>query len=201
MKIGIISGSHRPQGESHRVARYVKEQLRELGVAETYLLNLADTPFPFWDEGVWSGSDKWAQLLQPVMVQLRACEGFVVISPEWSGMVPAALKNFFLLCDKEVLAHKPGLIITVSASLGGSYPVAELRLSSYKNTRICYIPEHVIIRNVSRMLHGEAPASPEDATIRQRLRYSLKLLIEYAKALRAVRQSGVVDLETYPYGM
>ena len=79
----------------------------------------------------------------------------VVMSPEWSGMVPAGLKNFFLLCGADHLAHKPGLIVGVSASLGGSYPIAELRTSSYKNTRLCYIPDHVIVRNVGQMLKAD----------------------------------------------
>jgi hypothetical protein len=39
------------------------------------------------------------------------------------------------------------LIIAVSGGAGGgAYPVAELRMSSYKNSRICYLPEHLIVR-------------------------------------------------------
>lgn len=201
MKIAIISGSHRPQGESHRVARYIQNQLQALGVEDVYLFTLADNPLPLWDEGLWGDDPKWKALWGPVADQLRAAEGLVIVSPEWSGMVPAGLKNFFLLCDKELLAHKPGLIVTLSASMGGAYPVAELRSSSYKNTRICYIPDHVIIRNVGRMLHGPEPADEHDAAVRQRLSYCLKVLLEYTKALRAVRSSGVVDLKTFPYGM
>jgi len=201
MKIAIISGSHRPQGESHRVARYIQNQLQELGVEDVYLFTLADNPLPLWDEGLWGDDPKWKTLWGPVADQLRAAEGFVIVSPEWSGMVPAGLKNFFLLCDKELLAHKPALIVTVSASMGGTYPVAELRTSSYKNTRICYIPDHVIIRNIGRMLHGPEPADEQDAAVRQRLNYCLKVLLEYTKALRLVRSSGVIDLKTFPYGM
>ncbi len=201
MKIAIISGSHRPQGESHRVARYIEKQLQELGVEEIYLFTLADNPLPLWDEGLWSDDPKWKSLWGPIRAELRTAEGFVIVSPEWSGMVPAGLKNFFLLCGNDVLAHKPGLIVTVSASLGGSYPVAELRSSSYKNTRICYIPDHVIIRNVGRMLQGDQPADEQDTAVRQRLSYCLKVLLEYTKALRAVRSSGVIDLKAFPYGM
>ena len=131
----------------------------------------------------------------------RDSDGFVVISPEWSGMVPAGLKNFFLLCGTQLLAHKPALIVTVSAGLGGSYPVAELRMSSYKNTRVCYIPEHVIVRQVSNMLKGKEPASDDDASLRERIDYSSRLLIEYAQAMRAIRDSEAIDLERYPHGM
>jgi len=201
MKIAIISGSHRPLGESHRVARYIERQLHDLGVEDIYLFTLADNPLPLWDEGLWGDDPKWKTLWGPIAAELRGAEGFVIVSPEWSGMVPAGLKNFFLLCDKELLAHKPGLIVTVSASMGGAYPVAELRSSSYKNTRICYIPDHVIIRNVGRMLHGDQPADEQDAAVRNRLTYCLKVLLEYTKALRLVRSSGVIDLKTFPYGV
>jgi hypothetical protein len=89
----------------------------------------------------------------------------------------------------------------VSAGTGGSYPVTELRISSYKNTRLCYIPDHVIVRNVGQMLHGDNPCEEHDQALRGRITYSLCLLVEYAKALRLVRASGVIDLKAFPYGM
>ena len=201
MKIGIICGSHRHEPESLRVARYIEGQLRALGVEDIYLLSLSDNPLPLWDEGMWADDPKWQTLWGPIAAELRGAEGFVIVSPEWSGMVPAGLKNFFLLCDKELLAHKPGLIVTVSASMGGAYPVAELRMSSYKNTRICYIPDHVIVRNVGRMLQGPEPADQDDAALRNRLQYCLQVLLEYTKALRLVRSSGRIDLKKFPYGL
>jgi NAD(P)H-dependent FMN reductase len=201
MKISIIAGSHRHESESARVARYVQGVLRGLGSEQTYLLSLSDNPLPLWDEGAWGEDPKWANLWSPIAAELRESDGFVIVSPEWSGMVPAGLKNFFLLCGGDLLAHKPGLIVTVSASLGGSYPVVELRTSSYKNTRICYIPDHVIVRNVARMLKGDRPAEEHDASLRQRIEYSLRVLLQYATALRLVRLSGVVDLKSFPYGL
>ena len=201
IKISIIAGSHRREPESARVASYVQKTLSELGVERTYYLNLAGNPLPLWDEGVWSGDEKWDAVWGPIASELQDSDGFVVVSPEWSGMVPAALKNFFLLCDTQVLAHKPALIVTVSAGLGGSYPVAELRMSSYKNTRICYIPEHVIVRHVGRVLKGDEPANDEDAALRKRISYSSRLLLEYAQAMRSIRDSGVIDYKGFPYGM
>ncbi len=201
MKIAIVAGSHRRQSESARVAKYVEGVLRNIGVEQTYLLLLANNPLPLWDEGLWEDDPKWEQLWTPISAELKSSDGLVVVCPEWSGMVPAGLKNFFLLCGGDVLAHKPALIVALSASMGGAYPVAELRMSSYKNTRLCYIPDHVIIRNVGRMLVGEQPADEHDRAIRTRLAYSLGVLLEYAKALRQVRASGVVDHKSFPYGM
>jgi NAD(P)H-dependent FMN reductase len=201
MKIAIIAGSHRREAESARVARYLEQQVKALGVDDTYVLSLSANPLPLWDEGVWSGDEKWQALWGPIAGELKSADALVVVAPEWSGMVPAGLKNFFLLCGADVLAHKPGLIVTVSAGAGGTYPVAELRMSSYKNTRLCYIPDHVIVRNVGQMLQGDQPGDEQDAQVRSRITYSLRVLCEYARALKLVRDSGVIDLKTFPYGM
>lgn len=200
MKIGIITGSHRTESQSERVGRYV-EGLVKSGGDESYLFSLAKNPLPLWDEGVWAGEERWKTLWGPISSQLKSCDGFVVVSPEWSGMVPAGLKNFFLLCSTAELGHKPGLIVSVSSGTGGSYPVTELRTSSYKNTRLCYIPEHVIIRGVEKALHGDKPADDRDAEVRGRLAQGVQILAAYAKALVSVRQSGAVNYKDYPYGM
>lgn len=41
-------------------------------------------------------------------------------------MVPAALKNLFLLCTGGEIAHKPALIVAVASGQGGADLVAEL---------------------------------------------------------------------------
>jgi hypothetical protein len=82
-----------------------------------------------------------------------------------------------------------------------SYPVAELRVSSYKNTRVCYIAEHIIVRQVSSMLKGEEPASRDNASLRKRIDYSSRALIEYARAMRAIRANEAFDLGRCPHGM
>ena len=205
MKIAIVSGSHRKVSESVRIAHYIETDLKKLNIS-TYLLSLANNPLLLWDEGTWeeqgkAGQEKWQKLWSPISTELQSADGVVVVAPEWAGMVPAGLKNFFLLCDAGELAHKPGLIVAISSGLGGSYPVAELRTSSYKNSRFCYIPDHLIVRNCEHMFKAEPASDKHDQSLRQRLTYSLKVLIEYAKAMRGVRASGVIDAESYPYGM
>ena len=48
---------------------------------------------------------------------------------------------------------------------------------------------------------GTADLGKEDATQRKRLRYALRILEEYGKALKLVRASGVVDHKNFPSGM
>ena len=205
MKIGIICGSHRQPSQSEKVARWIERALLAEGHCdETWLYTLADNPLPLWDEGIWNGDEDWKARMAPLAEELESCDGFVVVSPEWHGMAPAGLKNFFLIfTGGGEVAHKPALIVTVSAADGGSYPVAELRMSSYKNNRICYLPEHLIVRYVETVFNE----NPEDNTdsaqeyFEERLSYCMRLLREYALAFRGIRASGAASLENYTSGM
>jgi NAD(P)H-dependent FMN reductase len=204
MKIVLISGSHRHPSQSLKVAHYLAARLQQppLSVAAE-VLSLAGNPLPLWDQGVWEGDPKWQGLLGPLKAQLRGADGFVVIAPEWHGQVPAGLKNLFLLAGQEELGHKPALIVAVSAGDGGAYPVAELRMSSYKNNRLCYIPEQLILRHVERVLN-EDPAQNDaqsDEYYRGRIDWSLGILKEYAQALKAVRASGATQSAKFKNGM
>jgi NAD(P)H-dependent FMN reductase len=204
MKIAIISGSHRQNSQSIKVAKHIEQRLLDTQLAdETYLFSLAGNPLPLWDESIWEGNKDWKARLDPISTELDSCDGLVVIAPEYHGQVPAGLKNFFLMWKHE-LSHKPALIVAVSSVDGGAYPVAELRMSSYKNNRICYIPEHLILRNVETILNedGDEKTNPDaDGYFRERIDWTLGILIEYARALKQVRDSGVTQTDTFANGM
>ena len=204
MKISIISGSHRVTSQSEKVARFIEKTLQgEKLCDETWLFSLASNPLPLWDEGIWDGDEQWQRRLQPISAQLTDSDAFVVVAPEWHGQVPSGLKNFFLMWGKGELAHKPALIVTVSSADGGAYPVAELRMSSYKNNRICYIPEQIIVRNVETVLNDDTQKNNPDADayFRARIKWTLGILKEYAVALKSVRASGAADTEDFRNGM
>jgi NAD(P)H-dependent FMN reductase len=199
--LGIIAGSHRVDSQSTRVATYMIDRLKIISSdVSCELFDLKNNPLPLWDEGVWGATETWTKVWQPVSKRLQSCDAFVVIAPEWAGMVPPGLKNFFLLCSTADVGHKPGLIVGVSSTRGGSYPISELRTSSYKNNRICYIPEHLILRDVTQLLNAEVPTA-DDQYIRGRIDYCLRLLIAYADSFKSIRSSGLIDHKSYPFGM
>ena len=202
MKITIISGSHRDPSQSEKVARYVATALQRQGV-ETWLYTLANNPLPLWDQSLWEDNPEWNERLAPIREQLISSDGFVVVSPEWHGQAPAGLKNFFLLFNRFELGHKPAMIVTVSSADGGAYPVAELRMSSYKNNRICYIPEHVIVRNVEQVLNDAVGDNDQDADtyFRERIEWSLGILKGYAEAMKSMRESVQIHHDKFGNGM
>ena len=202
MHIVLVSGSHRQNSQSLRVTKYLAERLPQLSSGiSTDIFELTGNPLPLWDESMWEADSPLQKQWEPYAKRLQAADGLVITSPEWNGMVPAGLKNFFLYASPSEIGHKPALIVTVSAARGGGYPVAELRMSSYKNTMICYIPQHLIVRNAETMFAGEKPANGDDEYLRGRADFSLKVLLEYTKAFKPIREGGVVFEKKYWNGM
>lgn len=200
MKVAIVSGSHRLNSESEKVSKYLGSELNKKGV-EHGLINLAGNPFPLWDESVWAGGPWAGGVFEEASKTLSDADGVIVVSPEWNGMVTPALKNFFLLCGVKELGHKPGLIVSVSAGRGGAYPVLELRSSGYKNSRFCYMPDHLIVRDVKTVLNAEASENPGDAFIRDKIDYTLDVFSVYMTAFKDIRKSPVIDFEKHGNGM
>jgi len=203
VKISIISGSHRNPSQSEKVARHIERTLQQEHGVNTWLYALADNPLPLWDQTLWEDNPEWNERLAPIKDQLTLSDGFVIVSPEWHGQVPAGLKNFFLLFSRFELGHKPAMIVTVSSADGGSYPVAELRMSSYKNNRICYIPEQVIVRNVENVLNNKAEDNNQEADgyFRERISWSLGILKAYAVAMKPMRDSAQIHHDKFGNGM
>ena len=200
MKIVLISGRSRADSQSLKITQWLQNQLKKQDI-ETEVVDLQKYALPLVHEDIWQdvAENKAAVALRS---EFDLADGFVVVSPEWHGMAAPALKNMFVYVNK-TMAHKPALLATVSAVPGGSYPIAELRMSSYKNSYLNYIPEQLVIRDVNGIFNSDEIDEDEnpDQYMKKRAIHSLKLLVEYAKALQSVRQSGVPDYKTYPNGM
>lgn len=199
MRLALISGSPRPRSQSIRVAGYVAGRQRALfpeGAID--LLDLAELALPPWT-GDFAGhpisdpGSAWSS----VSAILQAADSLVAIVPEHHGMAPPAFMNLLLLCRDE-LAHKPGLIVALSATDGGAYPTVQLRGSVTKNNRLCWIPEQVVIRNVKQTLTDEAFDLAD--RVKARIDYGLKLLDAYRGALTSVREAGLIDHATFAFG-
>ncbi|MEX6500673.1 NADPH-dependent FMN reductase [Pseudomonas zhanjiangensis] len=184
LKLVLLAGSSQANSQSAKVAGYLRRRLLELGhcaAADASLIDLGATPLPLWPAEDHGGA--WADCA----ALLREADGVVLVSPEWHGMASPALKNLFVYAGRRELGHKPGLLVGVSAGQGGAYPLSELRASSYKNCRLCYLPEQLIVRQVEAVFNGEAAVDEDDARIRARADWTLDVLVQYARAMRPLR--------------
>lgn len=194
----ILAGSPRPASESLRIAQVMQRFVDEQPGAMSQLLDIAQLDLPKWED---DAAEHETQALGALREAAEWADALVIVVPEWGGMAPPALKAALLALTNGEVAHKPVLLIAVSAGIGGSYPIAELRASCTKNAHLVFIPDHLIVRNVEQQF----PAFPGDKTadhqrLELRVKTSLGQLITYARALAPVRPTLARALKAYPYG-
>ena len=194
LKLAVISASTRAESQSLRIAHYVQKRLNLLKI-DNDLIDLHQLDLPLL--GSPTARDFSADL-KAVCQQLAACSGVALVCPEWNGGLPAGLVNFWVYIGDN-LAHKPIFALTVSEGRGGAYPLAQLRAFGLKDSRYVTVPDNFILRNCQeRFLDSD---NPDDEYYQNRIDYSLRLLREYAKALSQVRDSGLIDHQTYQRGI
>ncbi len=204
MKVGLICGSHRQNSQSFKVGSYMVNRLKDLGISNSqYILDLGGNSLPMWEEFPDKSKNKdfWQDQWPEIKKQLASCDAFILVVPEWAGMATPGIKNFLLLCSPSELGHKPALITSVSAGMGGAYPISDLRASGYKNNYIHYLPEHLIVRNVAGNLNSGDASGDDEIRLRARVDYNLRLLCRYGEQIKPIRQEGILDYKTYPFGM
>lgn len=200
MHISIVVGSSRMDSESSRVGQYISARINDLNpCSEVSTVSLEGNPLPLWDDGFPVQDERWRKVWQPIDLCLKSSDGLIFIVPEWNGMIPPGLKNFFHLLSSEQVGHKPALLVGVSSGSGGAYAVAEAKMFSSKNNHIVYIPEQVVIRRVAEVLRPSDASKPNRTLAR--IDYSLAVLFLYCEALKSVRLSGTIDVTRFGFGM
>jgi len=205
MKIVIISGSSRPNSQTRKIADWVQNKLQAMSV-QTALVDLHESLLPL-DQNIldFKTNPKLQAAWEPFADALSGADAVQIISPEWDGMAPPALMNFFVFASEagKPLAHKPMGLITVSSTDGGSYPAAELRVHGPKNNHTFYTPELMIIRHCEKVFNTPDPEPGNDADVylQKRAAFGLSVLVEYAKAMKSLRETTPIDLLSYPNGM
>lgn len=131
MKIAIISASVRQGRNSHRVALYFQNFIKEKKLAEVTILDLNEYQFPLFEERLrlmQNPPDKVLQFAEHV----KNADAVIIVTPEYNGGYPASLKNAIDLLYTE-WKRKPIAIATVSDGVfGGSQVITSLVFSLWK---------------------------------------------------------------------
>jgi NAD(P)H-dependent FMN reductase len=127
LKIGIITGSTRPNRKSLDVARWVLEIARKRNDAEYELVDIKDFELPLLDEATPPSLGKYEQPhTKRWAAKIASLDGFVFVTPEYNHGIPAALKNAidFLFAEWN---HKAAGFVSYGGA-GGARAVEQLRL-------------------------------------------------------------------------
>jgi NAD(P)H-dependent FMN reductase len=129
--IVIISSSVRIKRNSHRVALYFKKYIEDHQLATVEILDLNAYQFPIFNERLRLQVNPSAQTLEFAQ-KITSANGVIIVTPEYNGGYPAALKNVVDLLHNE-WRRKPIAISTVSAgSFGGSQVITSLQFTLWK---------------------------------------------------------------------
>jgi len=199
----IISGSNRENSQSRKVSNYLQYSLQKQFDAQVDIIDLHEHTIPMWTEDIWNAETNQAQSWSTYADMIQKADGVIVVAPEWAGSIPPALRNILVHLTPKEVGHKPGLIVSVSAGIGGAHPISELRSFSVKNNAMVYIPDHVIVRHVNKVLNNNErdESDTDDTWIKDRLDRSVDILNKYARHLKALRNEAGFDFGKYPYGM
>ena len=131
MKIAILSSSVRIGRASHRVALYFERYIKENKLADVEVLDLYEYQFPIFDERLRLMKNPTAEVLE-FAEDILTADGIIIVTPEYNGGYPAALKNAIDLLYAE-WKRKPIAIAAVSnGAFGATQVVTSLVFSLWK---------------------------------------------------------------------
>ena len=130
-KIIILSSSVRVGRNSNRVALYFKKYIEEHKLANAEIIDLNEYQFPVFDERLKFQSNPAPQTLK-FAEKIKSADGVLIVTPEYNGGYPAALKNVVDLLYDE-WHRKPTAIATVSnGGFGGTQVITSLQFTLWK---------------------------------------------------------------------
>ncbi|WP_158798332.1 NADPH-dependent FMN reductase [Pedobacter sp. L105] len=181
MNIAIISGSARPERQSHQVALEVQQRITILGI-ENWLWDIKETNLPLLDY-TFDVHPNPGDTLKQLKVKLDQTDAFVIVSPEHNGSYPGALKNTMDYFYKEYV-HKVFAMVTVSNGvLGGINALKNLQHYALKINGIVS-PEFVITPQVQNLFKDGVLT---DEKYGHRIDVLLKHFLELAEAVKLIQ--------------
>ncbi|MBP7515752.1 MAG: NAD(P)H-dependent oxidoreductase [Flavobacteriales bacterium] len=159
-KIAILSASVRTGRKSHRTALFLQRFIQDRQFGDVDLIDLSSYDFPVFHERLKNLDPKPPAALEFAQ-RITGADGVIIVTPEYNGGYPAALKNVVDLLYDE-WHRKPVAICTNSdGSFGGMQVITSLQFSLWK-IRAWTVPALFPIPKVGTAFdENGVPAEPE----------------------------------------
>ena len=185
-KIAIISPSVRKGRNSHRIALYFLDLIKEMNLAEVEILDLLQYNFPLFNERL-----KYQESPSPDMKdfseKIKSADGVIIISPEYNGGPIASLKNAVDLLTDE-WHRKPVAFVTVSdGNFGGTQAIISLQFTLWKLGALT-VPATMRLPNIISTFDENGTPSDKQATDKRGINFVKEILwyIEAKKRMSAL---------------
>lgn len=179
--IDVIVGTNRAGSSTRQLALCVEGIYRELG-ASVRLIDLMELPPEIYKPSAYA--EKPASF-RPFSEAILEAYGLVVITPEYNGSMPGALKYFIdMLKFPESFQEKPVCFIGLSAGFwGGLRPVEHLQqVFGYRNAHL--FPERVFLPRAHDLLDASGELTDEE--VRGRLKRQATGFARFIERLKHV---------------
>lgn len=119
MNIAIVVGSVRRGRQTPLAAKYLESELLKNGrVSSVSYLDIAEYNFPIMEERN-AFLDEKPEGMEEFSQKLNEADALVIISPEYNGSMPGALKNTLDYFYPELMKKPIGLLTVSAGNLGG----------------------------------------------------------------------------------
>lgn len=186
-KIVIVSASVRLGRNSHRVALFFEDYIKQNALGQPEILDLNAYQFPVFEERLRYMKDPSPAVLE-VAQKIKDADGVIIVTPEYNGGYPASIKNFTDLLYDE-WKRKPLAISTVSdGNFGGTQVITSLVFTLWK-IGAWVVPAMFPVPNVKESFDEQGVAQNAEATHKRAKRF-LDELVWCMKAKDAMSQGG-----------
>jgi NAD(P)H-dependent FMN reductase len=182
IEIPILLGSARIGRQSLKVARFILSTINGDQRFDTELIDLGEYDFPMMEQRL-SEMQTVPSALQSFSDKLHQADGLIIVSPEYKGGMPGALKNAFDYLKPGILRRKPVGICTVSSGgFGGLNCLMQLRLTVLALGGVP-IPDSLPVSRVQEHFDESGRLIDANGTWKKSLMHFIDELCFYATAL------------------
>jgi NAD(P)H-dependent FMN reductase len=196
IKLGIIIGSSRPNRRAPIAARWVAEAAgRHAAIvseeASVQTIDLADHSLPLLDEpSLPIRADYRQPHTQRWAAAIDACDGFIIVTPEYNHSFPAALKNAIDFLFREWNDKAAGFV--GYGGLGAARAVEQLR-PVLAEVKVATVRTQVVLSKYTDLaLLTDPDAWSPSAEQQTALATMISEILEWSTALQTVRSGKLV---------
>ena len=182
--IAIISSSVRIGRQSHNVALYFNNYIKENNLATSEILDLKEFNFPVLEERLSKTANPSAEA-KLFSEKVAKADAVIVVFPEYNGGYPASLKNAIDLLYNEWY-HKPIGLASVSAGNFGGVNAMALVQSIFLKIRAVPVSATFPVPNVQDNYDANGNAINKEITDKRAAGF-LKELLWFTEAFNKMK--------------
>jgi chromate reductase len=179
--IYVLSGTNRPGSRTLQVSKLILENIKRYS-KDAELMDLASLPFHELTGAQYS--TKAPAAFQAAIDKVDSADGLLVVTPEYNGSMPGALKYFIDHWSyPKSFESRPVAFVGLGFRWGGLRPVEHLQqVFNYRNAYI--FPERVFLTNITSVL---VDGKITDESISKLIDSQAKNFVKFIEALKAAK--------------